>query len=97
MKKVKAILILIAISALLAGCASEHTQNQKIVVCCGAGLMKPMNEIIKKFENNKGIKVEVHYGDSGELYGMLSTTGCDVFIPGILLLHKACYGKRICN
>ncbi len=93
MKKVKAILILIAISVLLAGCTSKHTQNQKIVVCCGAGLMKPMNEIIKKFENNTGIKVEVHYGGSGELYGMLSTTGCDVFIPGSYYYTKLAMEK----
>ena len=84
--------LLILISVASVGCMSENTKvneiNKKplegktIVVCCGAGLMKPMNELIKGFENETGAKVQVHYGGSAELYGILKTTGCDVFIPG---------------
>jgi molybdate transport system substrate-binding protein len=45
--------------------------------------MKPMNELIGMFENETGAKVEVHYGGSSEIFGILQTTcGCDVFVPG---------------
>jgi len=60
--------------------SSEKTN--KIFVCSGAGLMKPMNELIDKFEEERGIEIEVHYGGSAELYGILSATGCDIFVPG---------------
>ena len=57
-------------------------EGKTITVLCGAGLMKPMNELIKNFENETGAKVNVHYGGSSELFGVLTTTGGDVFIPG---------------
>lgn len=58
-------------------------ENQILMVCSGAGLMKPMNELINQFEQKTGIKVQVHYGGSAEIFGILETTcGCDVFIPG---------------
>ncbi|RUM33567.1 MAG: molybdate ABC transporter substrate-binding protein [Archaeoglobus sp.] len=74
----------IVIAGSMAGCIrnTNTVKGQTIVVCSGAGLMKPMNELIRLFENKTGIKVEVHYGGSGEIFGVLQTTGCDVFIPG---------------
>ncbi len=57
--------------------------SQTLMVCSGAGLMKPMNELIKQFEQKTGAKIQVHYGGSAEIFGILQTTcGCDVFIPG---------------
>jgi molybdate transport system substrate-binding protein len=79
----------------VAGCISSgsHTtsnsvrergfEGQTVVVCSGAGLMKPMNELAGMFENETGAKVEVHYGGSAEIFGIFQTTcGCDVFVPG---------------
>jgi len=58
-------------------------KGQTVVLCSGAGLMKPMNEIVSLFENETGAKVVVHYGGSGEIFAMLQTDcGCDVFVPG---------------
>ncbi len=61
-----------------------YTNNTEktLSICAGAGLIKPMNELIDDFENKTGVKVEVHYGGSAEIFGILETTGCDVFIPG---------------
>ena len=81
---------LILIFGSLCGCLSENQnvsskkpyEGKTITVLCGAGLMKPMNELIQNFENKTGAKVEVHYGGSAELFGILTTTGGDVFIPG---------------
>ncbi len=54
-----------------------------LVVFSGAGLMKPMEEMRKNFENQNGIQVDVHYGSSGEIFGMVATgQACDVLIPG---------------
>jgi molybdate transport system substrate-binding protein len=91
----KKILVLGLVGVLLLTCFAGCTDNsadagsEKIYdgktlrLCCGAGLMKPMNDIIANFENETGAKVQVHYGGSAELFGVLTTTGeCDVFIPG---------------
>jgi molybdate transport system substrate-binding protein len=52
-------------------------------VFAGAGLMKPMEEMCRNFEEMNNVDIEVHYGSSGEIFGMLSMgQTCDVFIPG---------------
>ncbi|MBI9081688.1 MAG: molybdate ABC transporter substrate-binding protein [Pseudodesulfovibrio sp.] len=49
----------------------------------GAGLMKPMEELRQNFEKEHDVKIQVHYGNSGELFGMLAMgQTCEVFIPG---------------
>jgi molybdate transport system substrate-binding protein len=54
-----------------------------LVVFSGAGLMKPMEEMRKNFEKFHRVIVEVHYGNSGEIFGMLAAgRPCDVLIPG---------------
>ncbi|NCD12813.1 MAG: molybdate ABC transporter substrate-binding protein [Epsilonproteobacteria bacterium] len=75
----KGLLILMFLSSFL---LAKEFENQKLLLCSGAGLMKPMNEIVKQFEDKTGAKIDVHYGGSGELFSILGTTGCDVFIPG---------------
>ncbi|AEH07307.1 molybdate ABC transporter substrate-binding protein [Methanothermococcus okinawensis] len=90
--------IVIITTGLLCGCLNENNQStihsdstihndksfegKTIVVLCGAGLMKPMNELIQNFENKTGAHVKVHYGGSAEIFGVLATTGGDIFIPG---------------
>lgn len=54
-----------------------------LTVYSGAGLMKPMEALRADFETTHNIKLKVHYGGSGELFGMLGMGKCcDVFIPG---------------
>lgn len=89
------ILILIMVSVLAgSGCTddvsqenvSENTskafEGHQLAVCSGAGLMKPMNEMVEQFENETGADIQVHYGGSAELFGILTSKECDVFIPG---------------
>ncbi|NPA75800.1 MAG: molybdate ABC transporter substrate-binding protein [Euryarchaeota archaeon] len=75
---------IIMIGAVVAGLyfLNGESSKQVLVVDSGAGLMKPMNELVAMFENQTGTKVQVHYGGSAEIFGELETTGCDVFIPG---------------
>ena len=52
-------------------------------VYAGAGLIKPMEEMRHQFQDEYTCEVDVHYGSSGELFGLLSMgQPSDVFIPG---------------
>lgn len=73
----------------------KEFQSEKILLCSGAGLIKPMNEIVKKFEEKTGATIDAHYGGSGELFGVLSTVGCDVFIPGDIYFTKNAIAKDL--
>lgn len=62
---------------------SKTMKGSEITVLAGAGLMKPMNEIITNFEKKTGKKVNVQYGGSGELLATLMTSKKgDVLITG---------------
>ena len=52
-------------------------------VYSGAGLIKPMEEMRLNFEKKYNTTIQVHYGSSGEIFGMLAMgQPCDVLIPG---------------
>jgi molybdate transport system substrate-binding protein len=54
-----------------------------LIVFSGAGLIKPMEEMRKDFEDQNKIQVDIHYGSSGEIFGMIAAgQPCDVLIPG---------------
>ncbi len=54
-----------------------------LVIFSGAGLMKPMEELRKNFEETHQITLDVHYGSSGEIFAQLAAgQPCDVLIPG---------------
>lgn len=61
------------------------TTSEKTIVLyvlSGAGLMKPMNELIQQFQQKYGVKVVVDYGGSGEIFAKLKMGQGDVFVPG---------------
>ncbi len=84
MKRMLLLFTLIMLSFSLSVDAIGGGLNGKILlVCSGAGLMKPLNQIISEFKKKTGVNVQVHYGGSGEIFGILETVcSCDVFIPG---------------
>jgi molybdate transport system substrate-binding protein len=54
-----------------------------LTILCGAGLIKPMEELRQQFEKKENIKARVHYGSSGEIFAMVASgKPCDVLIPG---------------
>ncbi|WP_304084698.1 molybdate ABC transporter substrate-binding protein [Maridesulfovibrio ferrireducens] len=56
---------------------------EELRIFSGAGLMKPMEELRQNFEKKNNVTISVHYGSSGEIFGMMSMgQTCDVFIPG---------------
>ena len=86
---VSLILLLITCIA-ISGCVGDSDTNvpsskyekNTLIVCSGAGLINPMNELIENFEKDTGTSIEVHYGGSGEIFAILASQRCDVFIPG---------------
>ena len=87
MKKVFVFFLLAVLGLGLNSCEKKKEavkkENKTLMLCSGAGLMKPMNELIKQFDQKTGAQIQVHYGGSAEIFGILQTTcGCDVFIPG---------------
>jgi molybdate transport system substrate-binding protein len=71
--------ILIFLTLALVGSA----QAADLKILSGAGLIKPMEELRQTFEQDHNVKIDVHYGSSGEIFGMLAMgQKCDVFVPG---------------
>lgn len=57
-------------------------QSEPLIVHCAAALREPMEEIIPLYEQEKGIKVEVRYGESqGILTNLELSKQGDVFLP----------------
>ena len=74
-------ILMVAMVALLAFTAPAGAAD--LMVFSGAGLMKPMEEMRIDFQNRHGVTVDVHYGSSGEIFGMVAAgQPCDVLIPG---------------
>lgn len=77
------ILSLLSVVFILTLCLSANAFAENLKIFSGAGLMKPMEELRQNFEKKHDVKIDVHYGSSGEIFGMLSVgQTCDVFIPG---------------
>jgi molybdate transport system substrate-binding protein len=69
--------ILLAVSPSLSGA------EEPLLIYCGAGLMKPMDELKAEYEETYGTPVQMIYAGSGELFGMIATRkNGDVYIPG---------------
>ena len=48
---------------------------------CAAGLRKPMSEIARQYEEEFGVKVNLHFGGSGALASQLELAGGDLYLP----------------
>jgi len=97
-KAIPIILVIIIIGAIISAAYYEtHMTNTKthtsttttitqhtviLYVLSGAGLMKPMNELIQQFQQKYHVKVIVDYGGSGEIFAKLKTGEGEVFVPG---------------
>ncbi len=84
MRKALFLVLILVISAVIAGCSSKSNQTpQTLHIYCGAGMKKPMDEIAKMFEKEYGVKVICDYAGSGYLVAKIEATKSgDVFVPG---------------
>ena len=71
------------VALLMSVCVLGTGWAGELKVYSGAGLIKPMEEFKAEFEKTHSVHVAVHYGSSGELFGLLGMgQSCDVLIPG---------------
>jgi len=70
--------------AALVLCLAASAGAETLTVYSGAGLMHPMDDLKARFEKaHPGVKLQMIYGGSGELFGMIATRKeGDVFMPG---------------
>ena len=89
MKKTAILAAIILFCSVIAhGCISEPAQSategtESLLVYCGAGMKKPMDELGSQFEHECGVKVICNYAGSGHLLNQmeLAQQG-DVYQPG---------------
>ncbi|RDV84844.1 molybdate ABC transporter substrate-binding protein [Ammonifex thiophilus] len=82
MRRLLALLLLGGIiMTLLAGCKQQpQAQPKELRIFAAAGLKKPMDEVIARFEQEKGVKVIPNYGPSGGLWAQIKEgQPCDLF------------------
>ena len=76
--------LLLSIVSLVSVLLAANSFAADLIVFAGAGLIKPMQELKQNFEQAHQIKIKIHYGSSGEIFGQLSAgQAADVFIPGV--------------
>ncbi len=91
MKKTAILAAIILFCSVIAhGCISEPAQSategtESLLVYCGAGMKKPMDELGSQFEHECGVKVICNYAGSGHLLNQmeLAQQG-DVYQPGAM-------------
>jgi molybdate transport system substrate-binding protein len=91
MKKIAILAAIILFCSVIAhGCISEPAQSategtESLLVYCGAGMKKPMDELGSQFEQEYGVKVICNYAGSGHLLNQmeLAEEG-DIYQPGAM-------------
>ena len=83
MRKVSLFILLILVAVCFAGTLAAVAEEDPLLVYCGAGLMKPMDELQVMFQEKENCQVRMIYAGSGELFGMIATRKAgDIYIPG---------------
>lgn len=90
------LLLILLFAVFLCGCVAEDgntgkttdqngivSENEELIIYCGAGMKKPMEDIGKGFTEKTGIPVTYNYAGSGQLLAQmeLSQKG-DIYMPG---------------
>jgi len=84
------------IAALIVGAAVGHyyTSSQQLTVFAAASLKKPLTELARRYEKERGVKVALNFGPSGGLTAqIMQGQRCDLFFSAdwryIVKLRKA--------
>ena len=73
-KKIKLLSVILCVLA-LTGC-NKSSQNE-LTISVATSLLNPINEIIKEYENENNVKVNINFGGSGTLKSQIEN-GADV-------------------
>lgn len=99
------ILILVLITVFIFGafgCSSQPVQSskdtsekQELTLFVAAGMKKPMDVVIEKFANEKGVKIIPNYGSSGQLWAQIREgQPCDVYYSADWLYIEKALGEE---
>lgn len=82
MRKVSLFVLFVLVAVCFTGTIAAVAE-EPLIVYCGAGLMKPMDELQVAFQEKENCPVRMIYAGSGELFGIIATRKSgDVYIPG---------------
>ncbi|MEA1944517.1 MAG: molybdate ABC transporter substrate-binding protein [Euryarchaeota archaeon] len=85
MKKIAIFMVILLCSTIVPGCIDEEQKQtpESLLVYCGAGMRKPMDEIGSLFKEQHGISVSYNYAGSNTLLSQMELTRKgDVYMPG---------------
>lgn len=78
-KKFFSFVLVLLLGFSVIGCTQTSTEK-KLDIMVNAGLKKPMGELVEKYQDEKGVTINVSYGASGSLYSQIHTgQPCDMF------------------
>lgn len=80
----------VLLSTLLLSSVSGYLSAETLHLYAGAGLKQPVEKIVAKFEQETGHKVNIEYGNSGQILTRFELTQQgDLFLPGTAdYIHK---------
>lgn len=79
----KKTLILLIIGGVFLFFSTVQGMASDLKIFAGAGLIKPMEELRQNFEKQNSVSIDVHYGSSGEIFGMVAAgQSCSILVPG---------------
>ncbi|RZN42956.1 MAG: molybdate ABC transporter substrate-binding protein [Methanosarcinales archaeon] len=79
------LLMILVCSVITSGCIDDMQEQtpESLIVYCGAGMRKPMDEIGSLFEDEYGVSVNYNYAGSNTLLSQMELTQRgDVYMPG---------------
>ena len=75
---------------------ASETDEESLLVYCGAGLAKPMNEIGEVFEEEFGVQIQYTFAGSAQNLSQLQLAGeGDVYMPGALYYYEQAAEKGL--
>jgi molybdate transport system substrate-binding protein len=82
-----AILLIVALAAVVlpcvSGCRRDESAGKAVKLYAGAGMRKGVDELIKAFSEQSGVRIDVEYGGSGPMMSRAKIAGDgDLFMPG---------------
>jgi len=88
---------LLVLIILITGCNNAGHEERSLLVYCGAGMKNPVSEIVRDYEKESGMQINLVYGGSEMIFAKIEfeKTG-DIFMPGSeLYLNHAIEKKYI--
>ncbi len=80
MKRILLIAVLFCFMLTIVGCGTTDSGTQEMNLYVAAGLKKPMDVVVEKYEAENDVKINANYGPSGGLYTqIIEEQPCDLF------------------